>query len=289
MTVDSHTHIWGSPTEDRPWTNERTIDLVDRLNVERAYTADALARDMDQIGVEEAILVSFPIAGQFDNQYVIDAITSSDAFHGIGVVDPFTDDLGEQVRSLMAINGMLGVRLYPIFPADGYVEAQMDPSADWLPSLLESPGFWEAIDDTDAVVQTLIDVSQLDQLLTLVEQHPDVHYLVDHLARMDPARDGVAPFEPLAEYENVLMKVSAVPFLSNESFPYHDIHDVLRTLLDTFGRERLAWGSDYPVMSTIGTYGETLNWLDTVDGLSTADSRWLKQRSIRRHCPRYRK
>jgi L-fuconolactonase len=168
------------------------------------------------------------------------------------------------------------------------MEAQMDPSADWLPQLRDAAAFWDAIVDTDAVVQTLIDVSQFDQLQTLVEAHPEVRYLVDHLGRMDPATDSAAAFDPLVEYENVLLKVSAVPFLSNESFPYRDVHGVLRTLLDTVGRERLAVGSDYPVMSMTATYGETLDWTEAVDWLSTGDRRWLHNRSIRQHCPHYR-
>jgi predicted TIM-barrel fold metal-dependent hydrolase len=61
------------------------------------------------------------------------------------------------------------------------------------------------------------------------------------------------------------------------------MHDHVRWFLDQFGRERVVWGSDFPNVSDAATYEESLAWLEHVDGLSTADRKWLRGRAFERH------
>lgn len=96
----------------------------------------------------------------------------------------------------------------------------------------------------------------------------------------------LADLRALAEYDRVLVTASEATHRSNDGFPYEDVHDHLRWLLDVFGRERVAWGSDHPNVSDEATYAETLDWLDAVDFLSASDEAWLTGRAFRRHVPR---
>ncbi len=129
--------------------------------------------------------------------------------------------------------------------------------------------------------------AQLDQALELVEAYPDMTYLFDHFAHAGPETppdgDAFAPFATLAEYDTVAVKLSEVQHRSSEPFPYPDMHDHVRWLLDEFGPERVTWGSDYPNVGDEATYAEAVHWLDHVDGLSSADLAWLRGRAFRRH------
>ncbi|WP_225336632.1 amidohydrolase family protein [Halomicrobium urmianum] len=284
--LDTHTHAWGAASEEHPWVNGPILDLVDGFDVHAVYTDDRLLRDMDRNGIDEAVVVGYPICEWMDNWYTLQAVEGSDRLYGIVMLDQFADGAADRLREYMAVDGILGIRLGAACPYDRMWET-FDPSVDWLRDAIEEEAFWEAARETDAAVQILCDYTQLDQALELVETYPELTYLFDHFAHAGPGvstdAETFARFEELAEYDTVAVKVSEVVHRSNEGFPYADMHDAVRRFLDVFGRERVIWGSDYPNVSDEAEYGESLHWLDQVDGLSTGDRKWLTDRSFRRH------
>ncbi len=117
--------------------------------------------------------------------------------------------------------------------------------------------------------------------------YPDLAYVVDHFGRAGgdvPIDDpGFQQFADLAAAGDVLVKASAVPAISEEPYPHRDVEPKIRWLLDTFGREKVAWGSDYPFISPVTDYASTLTCLEEMPGLSDGDRRWLTERSFREH------
>jgi predicted TIM-barrel fold metal-dependent hydrolase len=49
---------------------------------------------------------------------------------------------------------------------------------------------------------------------------------------------------PLAKLPNVSVKLSALPMFSREEFPYRDLFDPVRRVIDAFGPERCFFGTD---------------------------------------------
>lgn len=285
VVIDSHTHAWGPDTDDQPWTNEEIVEAVRLDPIDDVYTVETLLGDMDSVGIDEAVLVGFPICDWRDNRYTLDAVRGLDRLYGIVMLDPFASDAAQTLRDAMAVPGVLGFRLGVLFPYDSMWRAA-DPETSWLLDALEETEFWTAADETDAVVQLLVHYEQLDQVQTLVETYSSLPYVIDHLARADPsmppAESEFRTFEALAEHDNVFVKLSALPFISNEPFPFADVHEHVTWLVERFGRERTMWGSDYQVESDLATYEETLDWLEHVDGLSAGDRRWITERAFRR-------
>lgn len=285
MPFDTHTHAWGPPSEDHPWVNEAVIEhSLSGGSVDIVYTAEKLLADMDDTGIDEAVLVGYPITEWTDNWYAKHAVEEFDRLKAIVMVDPFAPDASDRLRELMDVDGILGVRLGASFPADG-MWTTFDASSTRLRQSLGQEGFWDAVEETDALVQLLIHAVQLDQLREVVEAHPDVRYVIDHFAYLAP---GETPDETvqsdlatLSEFDTVAMKVSSAPEVSNQAHPYDDLHDHVRWFLDLFGRERVMWGSDFPNVSSDATYREALTWLDHVDGLSARDREWMTERSFR--------
>lgn len=286
MVLDPHTHAWGPPSRDLPWVNGELAEIVDGFGVETVYTAERLLDDMDRAGIDEAVVVGYPICEWTDNRYTEEVAAEFDRLHGIDMLDPFAEDAAETLRESMAVDGILGFRLGAACPYDRMWRG-FDPSVTWLRDAIEEEAFWEAAHETDAVVQILAAGSQLDQAIELVDEHPELTYLFDHFAHVDPEKppdaEPFSRFADLAEYENVAVKVSEAVHMSNESFPYRDLHDHVRWLLDRFGRERVIWGSDFPNVSDEADYVETLTWLRHVEGLSATDREWLTERAFRTH------
>lgn len=283
--LDTHTHAWGPASTEHPWVNGPLLDRVDSFDVHTVYTADRLLTDMDQNGVEQAVVVGYPICEWVDNWYTRQTAEAHDRLYGIVMLDPFADDAADRLRRCMAIDGVLGFRLGGACPYDRMWET-FDPSATWLGDAIEETEFWEAAVETDAIVQILCDHRQLQQAITLVEAHPELTYLFDHFAHAGPEtplEEGTfARFAELAAYDNVAVKVSEIPHHSETTFPYKDMHDHVRWLLDTFGRERVVWGSDYPNVSDVASYAQSYEWLRSVDTLSETDRKWILGRSFRR-------
>jgi predicted TIM-barrel fold metal-dependent hydrolase len=286
MVVDSHVHAWGAPSPAHPWTNGPLVaDRIDAFSVETVYTAEALLADMDRVGVEEAVVVGYPVVDWTDNWYTEQVAAAHDRLHGVVMLDPFAEGAAERLRDAMATDGVLGVRLGAICPRDRMWET-FDPSVTWLRDALSETAFWTAAAETGAAVQVLAHHEQLDQVQDLVERHPDLTYLLDHFAHAGPETDpdeAYADLRPLADNDGVAVKVSEVVHRSDRRHPYTDMHDHVRWLVDVFGPERVVWGSDFPNVSDEATYAESLSWLDAVDALSTADRRWLTDRALRRH------
>ncbi|MFB6075494.1 MAG: amidohydrolase [Haloarculaceae archaeon] len=283
--LDPHTHAWGPPSETHPWVNGPIVDTVDGFDVHTVYTADRLLADMDRNGVDEAVVVGYPICDWTDNWYTLTAAAEYDRLHGIVMLDPFAEDAADRLRECMAVDGILGFRLGAACPYDRMWET-FDPSVTWLREAVAETEFWEAAVETDAAVQILCDHRQLDQALELVGAYPELTYLFDHFAHAGPdtPTDGTfARFADLAAYDTVAVKCSEIAHMSEAPFPYADMHDHVRWLLDTFGRERVVWGSDYPNVSDVATYGEARHWLDHVEGLSDRDHTWLAGRAFREH------
>jgi len=286
MVLDSHTHAWGPASRDHPWVNGPLLDAVDGFDVHTVYTADRLVADMDRAGVDEAVVVGYPICEWKDNYYTRRVAAERDRLYGIVMVDPFADDAAAHLRECMAVDGVLGVRLGAACPYDRMWET-FDPDVTWLRDAIEATAFWEAAVETDAAVQILCDHSQLDQALELVETYPELTYLFDHFAHAGPdtpTDEGTfARFADLADYDGVAVKVSEIAHMSENDFPYTDMHDHVRWFVETFGRERVVWGSDYPNVSDVTDYAASRNWLRQVDALSARDREWLTGRSFREH------
>ena len=285
MVIDTHTHAWGPPSEEHPWVNGGIVEAVDDFSVDTIYSAEKLLDDMDEIGVDEAVVVGYPICDWTDNWYTVRAVEEHDRLSGVVMIDQFADGAADKLRDLMAVDGVLGFRLGAICPYDRMWES-FDPEVTWLRDAIEETEFWEAARETDALVQILAHETQLDQALELVETYPELTYAFDHYGHADPeVPPDEAPFSTfrdLAEYDSVAVKLSEIPHFSNESFPYEDMHDHVRWFLDVFGRERVVWGSDFPNVSDVAAYEDSLRWLDHVDGLSDADREWITGRSFER-------
>lgn len=284
--IDTHTHAWGPATTDHPWVNGPILDRVDTFDVHTVYTAERLLADMDRNGVDEAVVVGYPIYEWTDNEYTLQIVERHDRLYGIVMLDPFAEDAAEQLQTCMAVDGVIGFRLGAACPYD-QMWGTFDPSVTWLRDAIEETEFWEATVESNAIVQILCDHRQLDQALELVEAYPELTYLFDHFCHAGPDTPlNTGSFKrlaDLAEFDSVAVKISEAPHMSNEGFPYEDMHSHVQWLVGVFGRERVIWGSDYPNVSDVASYAEARNWLQQVDSLSENDISWITDEAAYHH------
>jgi predicted TIM-barrel fold metal-dependent hydrolase len=256
--VDSQLHLWAADTPARPWPPGRARDA------QRPYPVDrhALLFQMDLAGVRRAVLVPPSWEGDRNDLALEAARAYPDRFAVMGRLalrDPASREL---VAGWRRQPGMLGMRFTFHNPAN--LPPLLDGSADWI---------WPAAER--AGVPLMVGMAgHLDLLDGIAARHPALKLTIDHfgLDRGRGARmwDDVPAVCALARHPNVAVKVSGAPSLSQEGYPFRDVHQGLRAIVEAFGPRRAFWGTDLTRMpctyhECIALFTEHLPWLTGED------------------------
>jgi predicted TIM-barrel fold metal-dependent hydrolase len=233
MIVDSQIHLWAPETPERPWIPGGR---------ERAHLPDPLTYSkflpmMETAGVDRAIVVPPTWPGD-DNDHALEAATRyPDRF---AVMGRFSVEHPQSRQSLAAWKnqkGMLGMRVAFNHEKTSWIT---DGTADWL---------WPAAADAGVPIMIFAPDAP-DRIGRIAHDHPDLRLIVDHmgLATRGPeykrVRERIELIASLSKHKNLTVKLSAVPGFSNEPYPFRDMTEHLRRLIDAFGPRRCFWGTD---------------------------------------------
>ena len=267
--VDAQVHVWLPEGPDRPWP-PGGAERAASMHRHEPISGATLLAEMDEAGVDRAVLVP-PFFEGYRNDYAVACATEApEAFRVMARVDLRTGDPGP-VRELLRDPVVAGVRLV-FLPADaGRVD---DPAAEWL---------WSFAEEEDVPVMLLAS-GQLDARGDLARARPGFRLAVDHLGLTGQHTDAaiapeIASLLALAGLDNVSVKTTAAPCYSTEPYPYPALHPFLRQLYDAFGPERLFWGSDLSRLR--GSYPDLVRlFREELDFLSPADIEAVMGRSV---------
>lgn len=240
IIVDAHTHIWSSNRRAYPWGPHDQVPVsTDRTS------AEDLLDLFDRVGVAGGVCLQPRVYG-YDHAYLTSALQAyPDRLAGVCIVNPVRPSGPGELGRLVQEHGYRGLRLNPM----------ADPHPTWLDGPEGEP-LWQQAAEQGVVVSVLINPDQLPRLLPVARRFPELPIVVDHLGLCTPQTppDQARNLVRLAELPNVSVKVSALCTLSNEPYPYQDLHPLIETCYQSFGPERLVWGTDYPHILAGGPY-----------------------------------
>ena len=257
--VDSQVHLWGADTPARPWPPGRAAEAQKPYPIGK----EALLFQMDLARVRRMVLVPPSWEGERNDLALDAARTHPDRFAvmgRLGLQDPKSRAL---VADWTKQPGMLGMRF--TFHNEHNRHFLTDGSADWL---------WPAAEQAGIPLMVLVPGS-LDVLDRIARRHPGLKLVIDHVGLNLRAR-GPRVFEDLpavcalAKHPNVAVKASGMPALSQERYPFRDLHPHIRTLVEAFGPRRTFWGTDLTRMpctyyECIALFTEHQPWLQGED------------------------
>lgn len=107
---------------------------------------------------------------------------------------------------------------------------------------------------------------QLANAIRLVEQCPDVQFILDHIGKPDIKNQLFEPWKQeikvLADFPNVHCKISGVVTeADHENWSLDDVQPYIDHVIACFGFDRVIYGSDWPV-STLAT--DYRRWVETL-------------------------
>ena len=282
--VDTHTHTWGPDTAELPWP-----EAILPPGWEGSYTAHDLIGDMDAAGVTDAVMATTPLYGRGirANEYTMRSIEAyPDRLWGVGLLDFYgdPDEVRATLRRVVGHHRMLGVRMHACLTYEEH-PTELNRTADWILDDDLTP-VWTEVAAQETAVFVFPKADQLSMIETLADRHPNVQFVVDHMAFPDettaPDEAPWTDFESLSDHGNVAVKVSSLPRSSREGWPYRDLWGYVRNLAEWFGTDRLMLGSDYPWMDDWADYEDCLSWSEEVPFLSARDYSGLTHRTFER-------
>ena len=258
-TIDVQVHVYERNHAGRPWAAV--------LHGPPEVTGDQMVKAMDEVGVDGAILVSPYTQYRYDPSYALEVrARHPDRFAVVKPVDPTDPEVGETIADWKKTPGTVGIR---IMMAAGPLVAPDDPGVNRV--LAEAA--------RQALPVNVLSWGRLEQIGPLAERNPNTRIVIDHLGILQPF-EPPRPTEPwadlpkllaLAKYDNVVVKISGAGTLANEAFPYKDIWDPVRRIVDTFGLDHCMWGTDWTRAVAFLTYKEGVDAFRRMTTLSDSD------------------
>lgn len=233
MIVDTHCHAslaWFEPVEG----------LIDQ---------------MDRSGVEHAVLVQ--IRGQYNNDYQFQCVQRfPDRLVPVVAVDPSPDGSDRRLEQLKQ-RGARGIRLWASWLDDAGLRLWRAAEALSLPVSCNGSAAEFASDDFAALVQSL-------PKLPIVIEHFGASTNRDREGVLDDTREKVLA---LSRFPNTYMKIHGLGEFAKrampvkEPFPFEQpIPPRLREAYEAFGPNRMMWGSNYPPVSGLEGYHNSLRF-----------------------------
>ncbi len=265
--VDTHVHFWRLELLRRAWQPPPVIF--------RTFGPPDLIDGAAAVGVKSCVLVEAGTTAE-DNRALADFAASSD-FVGamIAYADLESPSLEQELDALAEIPKFRGVRLR----CEGHPDAE----------ILTRPGVIEGIRrvaERGLTLDFLVVTGHLKDIPGVYEKAPGLKGIIDHIGKPDLRRG--SDFAAWREYmraaaanTDAVCKLSIGPRAADmeqiyasqgEGWEIEQLRPPLHFLLEQFGPERLAWGSDWPLVLLQSDYGGGLQAVRAALGPLDADA-----------------
>ena len=243
--VDSHIHFWHLARGDYSWLQPTAGPLYRDFQPEEALRLLAACNVRQAVAVQAA-------PTEAETRYLFELARKHPFVAGVvGWVDFESTDVAERIRQLVA-DGQ--GRLKGLRPM-----VQDIPDIHWLTRSGIDRAF-HALIEHDLVFDALVTPRHVKVLTHRLRLHPGLRAVVDHGAKPDVGAVSLTAWmsdlEELAANTSAYCKLSGLMTEGVEKPSLVDLDGLVSFLLRIFGPERLCWGSDWPVLTTRGEYGE---------------------------------
>ncbi|MGO4502543.1 MULTISPECIES: amidohydrolase family protein [unclassified Dyella] len=238
MIIDAHRHYWDPARLAYGWLAHAPAQL------QRAFLPPDLKATTD------ACILVQAAPDEQETLFLFDIARQTDGVLGvIGWVDMEADDATQRIAALVQSGQGLLRGIRPM--------VQDIPDTEWLarPSLDRA---FDCLRDHGLVFDALVDNRHLRALSQRLTRHPGLVTVVDHGAKPNIADGQFASWAGaiarVAQVPDVACKLSGLLTLTGPDADMAAIEPYVAHLFESFGAQRVMWGSDWPVLTTHATY-----------------------------------
>lgn len=245
--IDSHQHFWRYNLVRDAWITE------EMGTIKRNFLPTDLWPVLKENGINGCVAVQADQSEE-ETDFLLSLAAGNDFIKGVvGWIDLRSETVEEKLVHYSGEKKLKGFRHV----------LQAEPQRDYMLrkdflaglSLLQRYHFSYDI---------LVYEDQLSFLPQLVEQLPDLRFVLDHIAKPKIQFGEIKEWEKgiraLAGYENVCCKISGMITEADwKAWKKDDFTPYLDIVTEAFGMKRLMFGSDWPVCLVAGSYTDMLN------------------------------
>jgi L-fuconolactonase len=247
MRIDAHQHFWCYNEREYAWIGPEMAAL------RRDFLPSDLRPLQQALGIDGTIAVQARQTAEETRWLQALAEQHREIRGVVGWVDLCDPVLGRQLEVLCARGGLCGVRhVVQDEPDDRYLLRE-----DVLRGIALLAGFGLTYD-------LLIYPRHLATAYEFVARFPEQRFVLDHIAKPPIAEGKLSPWREgvrrLAEHPHVYCKVSGMVTEADwTSWREADFRPYLDVVVEAFGTNRIMFGSDWPVCTVAGSYGQVMD------------------------------
>lgn len=244
MIIDSHHHFWNLRRKDYFWLTPKLGPLY------RNFLPKDLGLTLKSLGISKTILIqAAPTLAE--TKYLLKLAEQTDFVSGVVGWINMESKTAPDILYRLSLNA----RFRGIRPM---LQDVVDP--DWILNDQLKPVF-QALNDLQLTFDALIFPQHLKNITLLAERFPSLVIVINHGAKPF-IKSGcfklwATEIKRLAENKNVYCKFSGLLTEAGTISPQEKIKPYIDHLFESFGADRLLWGSDWPVVTLSDTYE---NW-----------------------------
>jgi len=247
MKIDSHQHFWNYSKEEYDWIDD-SMKLL-----QRDFLPDDLEIELNKSGFDGSIAVQAR-QNLEETRWLLELAEQHPKILGVvGWLDICSPDLERQLSVFCKNPKLVGVR--------HVVQAEADDRfmlrEDFINGL-------KLLEQYQLTYDILIFPKHLSVANQLVEQFPNMRFVLDHIAKpfikdqiIEPWAQGISE---LAKHPNVYCKISGMVTEANwETWTDEDLNPYVEVIHRAFGTKRILLGSDWPVCTVAGDYQRVMS------------------------------
>ena len=245
MRIDVHQHFWKFDLVRDQWIDDSMAAI------RRDFMPGDLAPILRENGLDGCIAVQADQSEQ-ETIFLLDLARSNPIIRGVvGWVDLFDPKVEERLDYFSQDEKLKGIRHIVQGQPEGFMLQQ-----DFHRGIQKLYSF-------GLVYEILVYANQIKEATELVKNHPDQVFVLDHLGKPGIKQGELEQWKKdlhaLAELPNVHCKLSGVVSQADwNSWKYADFVPYFEVLFESFGTQRVMFGSDWPVCLVAGSYKEVL-------------------------------
>ena len=245
MRIDAHQHFWRYNADRDRWITDQMAPL------KNDFLPEQLIPELKANGLHGCIAVQTD-QSEAETNFLLDLAGRYEAIHGVvGWLDLRADNVTQRLDWFSRYPKLCGFRHIAQSEPEGFLVRE-----DFFRGikLLGEHGFTYDI---------LIYEMQLPAAIDLVARFPDQRFVLDHMAKPGVRENRYLPWarfiKLLAENPNVYCKISGLVTESDwKEWRPGDFKPYLDMVFESFGVERLMFGSDWPVCLLAAGYTQVV-------------------------------
>ncbi|MEO6731814.1 MAG: amidohydrolase family protein [Ferruginibacter sp.] len=246
MRIDAHQHFWQFDPVRDSWIND------EMAVIQKDFLPPDLQPILQQNNVDGCVTVQSD-QSEKENEFQLANADSFGFIKGIvGWVDLQADDVEDKLAHYSSFKKMKGFR----HVLQGENDRALMLKTEFMRGISKLQQFGFTYD-------VLIFPDQLKYAAELVASFPDQKFVIDHIAKPNIKEqvtgDWIKDMAALGRCENTYCKISGMVTEADwKGWKQEDFTPYIDTVAETFGPDRIMFGSDWPVCLVAGSYEKVL-------------------------------